>query len=123
MRAGSASGECIPELSDVYELGPLMTYAGWEEDVGVVERRWARGRHVDIQTEVGKMRRKQCLHEGDRSDAALQMLDDVKQGLTYAGWEEDVGDVERRWARDGHVDIQTAVGTMRRKQRLHAVLS
>ena len=78
---------------------------------------------MDIQTEVGKMRRKQCLRDGDRSDAALQMLDDVKQGLTYAGWEEDVGDVERRWARDGHVDIQTAVGTMRRKQRLHAVLS
>ena len=51
---------------------------------------------MDIQTEVGKMRRKQCLHEGDRSDAALQMLDDVKQGLTYAGWEEDVGVVERR---------------------------
>merc|ERR1712008_444841 len=33
------------------------------------------------------MRRKQCLHDGDRSDAALQVLDDVKQGLTYAGWE------------------------------------
>ena len=76
-----------------------------------------------IQTEVEMMRRKQCLHEGGRSDAALQMLDDVKQGLTYAGWEKDVGLVERRWARDGRVDIQTEVEKMRRKQRLHAVLS
>ena len=121
MHAGSC--ESIPELRDVYELAPLMTYDGWEEDVGSVENEWARGRHVDIQTEVGTMRRKQCLHEGGRSDAALQMLDDVKQGLTYAGWEEDVGLVERRWARDGRVDIQTEVGMMRRKQRLHAVLS
>ena len=121
MHAGSC--ESIPELRDVYELAPLMTYDGWEEDVGSVENEWARGRHVDIQTEVGTMRRKQCLHEGGRSDAALQMLDDVKQGLTYAGWEEDVGSAERRWARDGHVDIQREVGMMRRKQRLHDVLS
>jgi hypothetical protein len=37
------------------------------------------------------MRRKQRLHEGDRSDAVLQLvLDDVKRGLSYTGWETDV---------------------------------
>eukprot|EP00964_Phaeocystis_antarctica_P101320 scaffold66816_cov52-Phaeocystis_antarctica.AAC.4 len=87
MHAGS--GRCIPELRDIYELAPLMTYDGWEGDVGYVERRWANDGQVDIQSEVGRMRRKQCLHEGDRSDAALQVLNGVKLGLTYPGWEED----------------------------------
>ena len=117
MHAGS--GRCIPELRDVYELAPLMTYDGWEGDVGYVEKRWANDGHVDIQSEVGRMRRKQCLHEGDRSDAALQVLDGVKLGLTYPGWEGDVGYVETGWANDGHVDIQGKVGRMRRKQYLH----
>ena len=117
MHAGS--GRCIPELRDVYELAPLMTYDGWEGDVGYVERRWANDGHVDIQSEVGRMLRKQCLHEGDRSDAALQMLDDAKQGLTYPGWEEDVGYVETGWVIGGHVDIPEKVGRMRRKQCLH----
>ena len=121
MHAGS--GRCIPELRDVYELAPLMTYDGWEGDVGYVERRWANDGQVDIQSEVGRMRRKQCLHEGDRSDAALQVLDGVKQGLTYPGWEEDVGYVERRWVNDGQVDIQREVEALHRAQLLHAALS
>ena len=35
------------------------------------------------------MCRKQRLHEGDRSDVVLQMLDDTRrsQGFTYDGWE------------------------------------
>ena len=67
MHAGS--GECIPELRDVYELAPLLTYDGWEKDVHGVERMWTRGSSF-IPEELGKMRRKQSLHEGDRSDAA-----------------------------------------------------
>ena len=117
----AGSGECIPELRDVYELVPLLTYAGWESDVRDVEKKWTI-RSPFIQQELDTMRRKQCLHEGDRSDAALQVLDDVKQGLTYAGWERDVLSVEGKWT-IGQVNIQTVVGRMRRKQCLHAVLS
>ena len=120
LHEGDRSDAALQMLDDVKQG---LTYAGWEADVRLVEKIWARDGHVDIQREVERMRRKQCLHEGGRSDAALQMLDDVKQGLTYAGWEEDVGSAERRWARDGHVDIQREVGMMRRKQRLHDVLS
>ena len=80
-----------------------MTYDGWERDVRSMEREWLRGSEVDIQREVAKMRRWQCLHDGDRTDAALQVLDAVKQGLTYEGWEKDVEAVEWTWARTGGV--------------------
>ena len=63
------------------------------------------------------MRRKQRLHEGDRSDAVLQLvLDDVKRGLSYTGWETDVDRVERDWAGGWDPDIEEVVGKMRRKQ-------
>ena len=116
MHAGS--GECIAELRDVYELAPLLTYDGWESDVRQVEGMWARGSTSFIQEEVEEMRRKQSLHEGDRSDAALQVLDDVKQGLTYDGWEFDVRQVERMWT-GGSDFIPEELEEMRRKQSLH----
>ena len=67
------------------------------------------------------MRRKQRLHEGDRSDALLQVLDGATQGLTYPGWELDHERVESRWV-GGFVtaaSIKGRVEQMRRKQRLH----
>ena len=117
MHAGS--GECIPELRDVYELAPLLTYDGWERDVHGVEGMWARGSTSLIQQDLEEMRRKQSLHEGDRSDAALQVLDDVKQGLTYDGWEFDVRQVERMWTGGSTSFIQQTLEEMRRKQSLH----
>ena len=120
MHAGC--GKRIPELSEIYELAPLITYDGWERDVRSLERKWLRGSEVDIQREVAKMRRWQCLHDGDRTDAALQMLDAVKQGLTYKGWEKDVRAVEWTWARTGGVSseyIHRVVAKMRRCQCLH----
>ena len=38
---------------------------------------------------------KQRLHEGDRSDVVLQMLDDATQGFTYDGWEGDARKQQR----------------------------
>ena len=67
------------------------------------------------------MRRKQRLHEGDRSDAVLQVLDGATQGLTYPGWELDHEMVEDRWV-GGFItaaSIKGRVDEMRRKQRLH----
>ena len=118
----AGSGKRIPELSEIYELAPLMTCDGWERDVRSMEREWLRGSEVDIQREVAKMRRWQCLHDGDRTDAALQVLDAVKQGLTYRGWEKGVRSVERFWARWGEVShIQEVVAKMRRQQLLHTI--
>ena len=43
------------------------------------------------------MRRKQRLHEGDRSDVVLQELDDVKRQLTYPQRKLDVRSAELSW--------------------------
>ena len=92
-----------------------MTYDGWKVDVMVAESRWASGH--DITSKLEFMRRKQRLHEGERSDVMLEVLDGVKQGLTYDGWKLDVYFAESRWAH-GH-DITSKLKIMRRKQRLH----
>ena len=100
-----------------------LTYPGWEEDVRAAEANWADGVSTaeKFKWTVGKMRRTQRLHEGDRSDALLQVLDEATQGLTYPGWERDVRAAESTWT-DG---VSTAekfkrtVERMRRKQRLH----
>merc|ERR1740139_82534 len=86
--------DAVLQVLDAVKQG--LTYAGWESDVLSVEKQWTI-RSSFIQQELETMRRKQCLHEGDRSDAVLQVLDAVKQGLTYAGWESDVLSVEKQW--------------------------
>ena len=61
MHAGS--GECIPELRDVYELVPLLTYAGWESDVRNVEGKWTI-RSAFIQEELENAPEAMPAHEG-----------------------------------------------------------
>ena len=80
---------------------------------------WVRGWSTaeGIKERVAKMRRKQCLHEGDRSDALLQVLDGATQGFTYRGWELDREMEEDSWV-DGFVtaaSIKERVEQMRRK--------
>ena len=99
-----------------------LTYDGWEHDVKVVEDLWAQGWTTEsIERSVERMRRRQCLHEGDRSDAVLQVLDGATQGLTYPGWEHDLKCEQSRWV-GGFVtaaSIKLRVARMRRRQRLH----
>ena len=100
-----------------------FTYAGWERDVESEVRNWVQGWSTaeGIKERVAKMRRKQCLHEGDRSDAVLQVLDAATQGFTYAGWERDVESEENDWVQGwGTAErIKERVEKMRRKQRLY----
>ena len=121
MNAGD--GRPIPELAAVYELEPLMTYDGWERDAKSQESDWVYGSSTaaDIKSAVERMRRKQRLHEGDRSDVVLQMLDDATQGFTYDRWERDAKSQESDWVYGGitAAGIESAVERMRRKQRLH----
>ena len=58
-----------------------MTYDGWERDAKSQESDWVYGSSTaaDIKSAVERMRRKQRLHEGDRSDVVLQMLDDTRR--------------------------------------------
>ena len=89
----------------------------------MVEDRWVGGfiTAASIKERVEQMRRKQCLHEGDRSDALLQVLDGATQGFTYDGWERDVASEENDWVQGwGTAErIKERVEKMRRKQRLH----
>ena len=81
-----------------------LTYPGWELDHEMVDDRWVGGfiTAASIKERVEQMRRKQCLHEGDRSDALLQVLDGATQGFTYRGWELDREMEEDSWV-DGFV--------------------
>jgi hypothetical protein len=56
---------------------------------------YGRSTAARIKSAVESMRRKQRLHEGDRSDVVLQMLDDATQGFTYDGWEGDARKQQR----------------------------
>ena len=119
----AGAGSPIPELAALYELMPQMTYDGWECDAKIVEDLWVSGSSTtaSIKRRVERMRRKQCLNEGHRSDALLQVLDGATQGLTYLGWEQDHEYEESRWV-GGFVtaaSIKRRVERMRRKQRLH----
>ena len=114
LHEGERSDVVLQVLDDVKQG---LTYERWEEDVRTVERDWAESEDTDdIQEMLAKMRRKQGLHESDRSDVVLQVLDDVKQGLTYDGWEVDVGRVERDWTSGWDTEIQEVAEKMRRKQ-------
>ena len=108
------------ELQVLDEVKQGLTYDGWEKDVGRVERDWVGGWNTNIHAVREKMRRKQRLHEGDRSDVVLQVLDDATQRLTYAGWEVDVARVERDWTDGWDTDIQEVVKKMRRRQLEYA---
>ena len=121
MNAGG--GSPIPELAALYEATQQFTYPGWEQDVKREESLWAEGftTAASIERSVEKMRREQCLHEGDRSDAVLQVLHGATQGLTYPGWEQDVKREESLWVEGWTTaaSIKLRVVQMRRRQRLH----
>ena len=103
-------------LRELDATTPTLSYGGWQQDAAEVEDGLVRCGPSVASRMLAKMRRKQRLHEGDRSDVVLQVLDDVKQGLTYDGWEVDVGRVERDWTGGWDTEIQEVAEKMRRKQ-------
>ena len=115
----NAEGEFpIPELRVVNQLRHQLTYAGCEDDVRLAESYWTAGYPGNIQEEVNSMRRKQQLHEGDRSDVVLQVLDDVKRQLTYPDWKHDVSLAEENWAAGNPAGVRKDIEEMRRRQQL-----
>ena len=110
-------------LAEILEVERSLTFPGWRR---LAER--ARGLYTRRPTSAPRylklMRLKQRLHDGDRSDPRIVMLDSLKGSLSYPGWRGDVAKAEM-WR--GHMglcnlclwDIEDAVATMRRKQEVH----
>ena len=70
------------------------------------------------------MRLKQRLHDGDRSDPRIVMLDSLKGSLSYPGWRGDAAQAEKwrgmlAFGVGNLWDIDDVVATMRRKQEVH----
>ena len=103
-------------LQALDELKPTLSYGGWQRDAAAVEDDLVRCGPSVASRLLARMRRKQRLHEGDLSDVVLQVLDDVKRGLSYTGWETDVDRVQRDWAGGWDTNIEEVVDKMRRKQ-------
>ena len=103
-------------LQALDELKPTLSYGGWQRDAAAVEDDLVRCGPSVASRLLARMRRKQRLHEGDLSDVVLQVLDDVKRGLSYTGWEADVDRVQRDWAGGWDTNIEEVVDKMRRKQ-------
>ena len=118
-RLGELLGNNDP-LQALDTIKPALSYGGWQQDAAEVEDGLVRcGPSVALSL-LAKMRRKQRLHGGDRSDVELQVLDDATQRLTYGGWEVDVARVERDWTDGWDTDIQEVVKKMRRRQLEYA---
>ena len=127
-RAGPAIalfGSTDDVLRELDALKPTLSYQGWQRDVAEVESAYTRYSHsssLPART-LAKVRRKQQLHDGDRSDALLRQLDMLKPTLSYPGWQRDVAEVERDYTRHSHGSSVPArtLAKVRWKQHLHDV--
>jgi hypothetical protein len=115
MHSGDRSDASLRELDALVASG--LTYTGWQDDVKEAEVYHCK--HPISDDKLQEIMKKQKMHSGDRSDASLRELDTlVASGLTYDGWQEDVGEVERthwKWPRLVDYKLQA----MRRKQKMH----
>ena len=112
-----------PGLAEILEVGRSLTFPGWRR---LAER--TRGLYTRRPSLVPRylkvMRLKQRLHDGDRSDPRIVMLDSLKGSLSYPGWRGDAAKAEMWRGAMGFLDldlwdIEDAVATMRRKQEVH----
>ena len=110
-----------PGLAEILEVERSLTFPGWRR---LAER--TRGLYTRRPSLVPRylkvMRLKQRLHDGDRSDPRIVMLDSLKGSLSYPGWRGDAAKAEMWRGAMGILDlwdIEDAVATMRRKQEVH----
>ena len=110
---GARSHPHLRALDNLKRAG--LTYYGWQDDVLKAEKF-----HVDdglfFNDHLEQMQRKQASHVGDHSHPQLQVLDNLREELTYNGWEEDV-----QMAIDSPyvVIFDSHVEKMRKKQIIH----
>ena len=116
LHTGYRSDVVLQVLDDVKRQ---LTYPQWKLDVRMAERSWEHGDPASVREGIEKMRRRQQLHKGDRSDVVLQVLDDVKRQLTYPGRKHDVSFAEASWVGGDCLGVREDIEEMRRKQQLH----
>ena len=110
-------------LAEILEVERSLTFPGWRR---LAER--TRGLYTRRPTSVPRnlklMRLKQRLHDGDRSDPRIVMLDSLKGSLSYPGWRGDAAQAEKwrgmlSFGVGNLWDIEDVVAKMRRKQEVH----
>jgi hypothetical protein len=111
-------------------LIPTLEYPGWQADVELVAQ--CSGGLLCVHSdaawmdELEKMRERQRVHAGDRSNLNLQALDALARTLGYPGWQEDVAAAEAHHkayggkSNRGLFSLDTAIRNMRRKQQAHS---
>merc|ERR1740130_1652973 len=116
LHKGDRSDVVLQELDDVKRQ---LTYPQWKLDFRMAEESWEHGDPASVREDIETMRRRQQLHKGDRSDAVLQVLDDVKRQLTYPQWKLDFRMAEGSWEHGDPASVREGIETMRREQQLH----
>jgi hypothetical protein len=117
MHSGDRSDANLRALDALVASG-VFTYTGWQDDVKSAEIYHCK--HPNLDGKMQEMRTKQKMHSGDRSDANLRALDALlASGLTYAGWQNDVKEVEKY-----HVEypilVEGSLQKIRKKQEMHS---
>jgi hypothetical protein len=79
---------CIGEVLFRGKLMPL-SYEGWQRDVKDAERLHCENSCCLGVRALDNMRRKQEVHDGDRSHVTIRELDAFTPSLFYSGWESD----------------------------------
>jgi hypothetical protein len=107
-----------PQLLALDALTPTLSYPGWSRDRDEAERDHASYPSLFDET-LARMKRKQQVHDGDRSDANLQMLDSMI--ISYPGHESDKSEAENLFYYGSALFKDKLLG-MKHKQEAHEVL-
>ncbi len=106
-----------PNLILLDELVKKVTYDGWRKDFRMAEKEHLRYGALYFDHAVNKIARKQKLHDGDRSDAELQLLDSLH--LTYPGCKKDRNEVFDYYLQGYDGLLDTYRFCLTEKQRMH----
>ena len=79
-----------PTLKLVDDLKEQLTYDGFMKDLQKLETAHLNGDDYDVDNLKFHIQESQRIHDGDRSHPRLVELDNIRQSLTYDGWEADV---------------------------------
>ena len=104
-------------------LETIYSYEGWRRDAELAEEKH-RADWCSITPHILRtMRRKQQVHNGDRSHKYIRELDALTPTLSYSGWQDDARSIEwpTDYPDDGYTDhcVESRFVLMRKKQAEH----
>ena len=126
-----AASNDLMDLSSRNEQNALATiysYEGWRHDAELAETMHRKAFDCFLDTRTAKildtMRRKQQVHNGDRSHEYIRKLDALTPTLSYSGWQDDARCIE--WPTDYYrggcytpSQVEAQFELMRKKQAEH----